>query len=231
MMQNVSGVLSQAHRRMQAVLGYRQPDLGYIADCACRELSHRNRKALRPLCFRVAGFDRNRCSRTARRLLDFEFGFMRITSDKLAVTIHDEFRRIRVVFKKSRIVLLPLRPFCRRKRIDPAVVIPIIDVLFERDDLRSGYRLLLLQLLQEGIRRRTAGTSLGSEQLNHHWLAPDFRGQSFALLPWPRRGSTQEATQKLALLLRLKNVSSHSPYSFNQSGCPTQRKVTRTASS
>ena len=40
MMQNVPGILSQAHRRMQPVLRYRQPDLGHVAGRALRKLSH-----------------------------------------------------------------------------------------------------------------------------------------------------------------------------------------------
>src|SRR6202007_2408089 len=57
------------------------------------------------------------------------------------------------------------------ERIDPAVVIPVIHVLFERNDLCPGDRLPRLQFLQQRIRGRTRGATLGGEQLNDHGLA------------------------------------------------------------
>jgi hypothetical protein len=49
-------------------------------------------------------------------------------------------------------------------------------VFFQRDDLHTGHRLLLLQLLQQSIRRRTTGTALRCKQLNYDRLAASVWG-------------------------------------------------------
>jgi hypothetical protein len=169
--ENVPGILSPTHRGMQAILRHRQPDLRNVTGWVCRNLSHRYVELPRALRVLLPRSDRNLRFHDARRFLDFDYSLTRVVSDELAVTIHYEFRGISIFLEQSHISLLPLCPLGGRVGVDPAVVIPVIHMLFECDNLCPGYRLLLVQLLQQGIGRRTRGTALRGKQFNHHGLA------------------------------------------------------------
>jgi hypothetical protein len=47
-------------------------------------------------------------------------------------------------------------------------VVPVIDVLFQGDDLNAGNGLELVQPRQEGVRRRATGATFRGEQFNQH---------------------------------------------------------------
>jgi hypothetical protein len=47
-------------------------------------------------------------------------------------------------------------------------VVPIIDVLFKRDDLGTGHRLRLLELVEQPVGGRAIGATLGREKFDDH---------------------------------------------------------------
>jgi hypothetical protein len=67
--------------------------------------------------------------------------------------------------------LLALGPLVGGERIDPAVVIPIIDMLFEGDYFCAGDGLLIFESGEQGIGRRTTGAALGGEELDDYGTA------------------------------------------------------------
>jgi hypothetical protein len=66
--------------------------------------------------------------------------------------------------------LLPGCHLRRRKWIAPALVVPVIHVLAKYDHSGSRDILLAVERLEQGIRRRAAGASLGGKQLDQHRL-------------------------------------------------------------
>src|SRR5690606_32517064 len=59
------------------------------------------------------------------------------------------------------IAILPLRVFLGGERVGPAEIIPVVDVIGERDNI-----VLIDNVLQHGIGRRAGSTALRGEQLD-----------------------------------------------------------------
>ena len=72
---------------------------------------------------------------------------------------------------------LPFGHRCGRERVCPSELVPVIDVLAERDHLGAGDGLRLLQMAQQQIRGRTTRASFGCEELNQHGRSRLFRVQ------------------------------------------------------
>src|SRR5450631_3203879 len=90
-----------------------------------------------------------------------------IAAHKLSGSIDDHLRCIHACqFEAGAVRILAVAEKAGRVRIRPADAVPVIHMLAENDELLSRDRLRPVKLLQEGIRRRTSGTSFGREQLN-----------------------------------------------------------------
>src|SRR5260221_9776017 len=92
-----------------------------------------------------------------------------MTADKTRASVHHQFWCVNATISKAGgVALLTLRPLCRRKGIDPSLVVPIIHVLFERYDLGSRYRLFFLKPRKQSVRRRAARAAFRFEQFQNH---------------------------------------------------------------
>src|SRR5436305_1084423 len=73
-----------------------------------------------------------------------------------------------VDIEDERVALLPFRRRSRRKPIAPAKLIPVVNVMAERDDRGARNRLLVDEPLKERIGRGTARAALRREQLDEN---------------------------------------------------------------
>ena len=80
----------------------------------------------------------------------------------------------------ANVVGLSLGEKWRRKRIGPALIVPVIHVLLESDDLYAGDRLVLLKGREQAVRRRAGRAALGCEKL-YDYGSGGLTGASFRL--------------------------------------------------
>ena len=66
------------------------------------------------------------------------------------------------------IIALPSGEKTRRVSVFPAIVVPVVHMFTKNNRVSSQYRLLSIQLLEQGIGGRTTRTPFGSEQLDQH---------------------------------------------------------------
>src|SRR3979411_507320 len=95
-----------------------------------------------------------------------------MAAHKSGTSVDHEFGRIDAMISKAeRIRLLALRPLTRGIGVDPALMIPVVDVVFQGYDFRPAYRLLLFELCEQRICRRAARATFRCEQFQQHWNA------------------------------------------------------------
>src|SRR6202011_3521607 len=93
-----------------------------------------------------------------------------VVPNKFRGPIDDHLGSVSTAESKMRHVrILTVSQKARRVRIFPAVMIPIVNMLTEHDQAGARHWLLAVQILEESVRRRTAGASLGREKLHHDW--------------------------------------------------------------
>jgi len=91
----------------------------------------------------------------------------RVAADQLRAAVDDHLRRVDAVEIEMRPVgLLPVGERGRGKSILPSKLIPVVDMLAERDHLRAGDRLIGDEPRQDRVRRRAVGAAFGGEQLD-----------------------------------------------------------------
>src|SRR5215469_719638 len=101
---------------------------------------------------------------TSYCLLDGLLRLAHIVAAELLLSIHNHLRSVRAVaLETTNILLLPDGPFSRRIRIRPAVVIPIVHVLFEPNNLSACNWLVRFQFIQQRVCERATGATFRSE--------------------------------------------------------------------
>ena len=94
-----------------------------------------------------------------------------MTGDELSVSIDDHLGSVDAAVRNDGgVVFVAAGEIGRRERVTPTEMIPIIDVLFESDDLDAVEGLLLAELLEEGIGGRTTGAAFGGEEFDDDGL-------------------------------------------------------------
>ena len=92
-------------------------------------------------------------------------------ADKLNAPVDDHLRRVDTTAREGvGIVVLTNGEVVGRIGIPPAEMVPVIDMLFERDDLDAVEGLLVAELLQEQIGGRTTRATFGSEKFDDNGL-------------------------------------------------------------
>ena len=90
---------------------------------------------------------------------------------ELGVSIDDHLGSVDAAVRNDGgVVFLAAGEVGGREGVGPAEMIPIIDVLFESDNLNAIEGLLFAEFLEEGFGRRTTGAALGSEEFNDNGL-------------------------------------------------------------
>jgi hypothetical protein len=88
----------------------------------------------------------------------------RIIAEKLYGAVHHHLRCIDILnLQDGGVILLALGVLGRGKSIVPPTVFPIVDVLFEDDNVGGRYRLFTFEPPEEQVRGRTAGAAFGSK--------------------------------------------------------------------
>src|ERR1700687_5533125 len=162
-----AGVFPTGHAGVQMCFGDCQPDLRCIARFAYRCFSYGHVE------FRVVPLSRRPWRqrdihpRSGRGLFDRLPRLSLSTADKLRLAVDHHLWRIHVpASQRSGIFLLAGGPLARGQRGPPPEMCPVIDVLFERDDLRVRYGWLLFQLGQQSGGWRATGAPFRGEQLD-----------------------------------------------------------------
>src|SRR6266566_3638005 len=116
------------------------------------------------------------CLRSLGCLGDRPEGLLAVAADELRLSVHHHLRSINAIAPdRRRILSLPFAETWRRERISPPELVPIIDMLAERDHLSAGHRLRLLQMAQQQVRGRTTRATFRCEQLHNHRRPSRFR--------------------------------------------------------
>ena len=109
--QDVSGILSSIHRRLQTILGDCQPDLRGIARCVSSQFSYFHGELLRAFRVRFVSRDREIRLHALRRFPNCNCGVLFAAAHKLRPPVHDHLWRINLVgLEKFLVSDLPLRP-------------------------------------------------------------------------------------------------------------------------
>jgi len=104
--------------------------------------------------------------RFSPRSLHVAGGLMHVTVDR-RVTIDHDFGRVHAMVREhGRILSLPRAERRLGERISPPQVVPIVDVLLERDHRHAIDRLRAIELGQVGVRRRATAAPFGGEELD-----------------------------------------------------------------
>ena len=94
-------------------------------------------------------------------------GFGGITAEELRLAVDDHLWRVGVVELQARgVEVLALGELRGGEAVAPAGAVPVVDVLFEDDDVCVGDGLLLLERGEEFVGGRAAGAALGGEKLD-----------------------------------------------------------------
>ena len=97
--------------------------------------------------------------------------FLGAPGNELRVTIDNHLGSVHAAVRNDGgIVFLTAGEIGRREGVGPAKTIPVIDVLFEHEDLDAVEGLFVAELLEEGIGGRTTGTAFGSEEFDDDGL-------------------------------------------------------------
>ena len=100
---------------------------------------------------------------------DFLIGAIVIGADELSLPVHYHLRSIDSVNHEfTPVIVLPEAILRGRKRVGPTQRIPIIHVLFERNDPRARNRLGGIHARQKLIGGRTTGAAFTGEQFHDH---------------------------------------------------------------
>src|SRR5262245_53122030 len=157
-------VLAARHVDDEVILGDREDELGAFLgrqSLTGRRHVDRSVRDLRRDIERWFG----RLCRLRERPLDRAF----VAADEFTRAVHHQLRRVdRIEIESKAVLLLSRRVLLRAKRIFPALVIPIRDVLAERNDEDALDRLLLQPHFQQAVRGWAAAAAFGREELGDH---------------------------------------------------------------
>src|SRR5260370_1341092 len=113
-------------------------------------------------------------------------GFLRVTANEFHRSVHNHLRRLGgAVSERPGINVLPRRPIVRRERVGPPLVVPVIDMLLQRDQLNVPGKRYIGQAGQQSIRRWAAGATFGGEQFDDYPSANSFRFRSTFVPTYP----------------------------------------------
>ena len=101
------------------------------------------------------------------RLLDGREDGAAVASACLVLSVDDHLGGVDAVESElAAVFVLPLGPLMRGKRIAPAVLVPVVDVLAEHDDGGSGNGLFAVELGEQAVGGWATGAALGGEELD-----------------------------------------------------------------
>jgi len=96
--------------------------------------------------------------------LDGGLGLAGVRADELGLAVDNHLRSEgRLAFEMSDVLLLAQGPIGGGIGINPAIVIPIVDVFFEGDDFRPGNGLEGCELAEKGVGWRAGRATFRSE--------------------------------------------------------------------
>ena len=176
MAQVLAGVFTSFHGAPEAILGDGDPDIGWFLGCGTGPVSHTDFKALRiALVGRHAGY-RNLGFKAVGGLLDGGLSVLGVVADELGLTVDDHLRRERgFAFEAVDVSLLAEGPIGRGIGVDPAVVIPVVDVFFQGNDLGAVDRLQGFEFAEKSVGWRAGGAAFRGEELDENGSAICFR--------------------------------------------------------
>lgn len=158
MLERAPGVFTPRHVGAQAVLHDREKDV---------------RRARGGVDAETEGpsgtIDRNRDLGALGRALDRALGTLVITAHDLADSIDDELRSVDIPSpERARVVALSRRERFGRERVPPAESIPVVHVLFERNDEDPRNWLLGVEATQDRVGSGAARSPLGGEEFHEN---------------------------------------------------------------
>ena len=102
---------------------------------------------------------------------DQVYSFLGAPGDELRVTIDNHLGSVHAALRNDGgIVFLAAGEIGRREGVVPTETVPVIDVLFENEDLDAVEGLFVAELLEEGIGGRTTGAAFGGEEFDDDGL-------------------------------------------------------------
>src|ERR1700730_8256548 len=188
-------VFAAGYGRMQRCFSNAQPYLGDVALLCSLEFSNHDLQVLTIILLWLSYRNRDIRSGFRHGTGNRSVGVTFVAADKTGASVDHEFRRIdAVITEAERVGLLPLCPLPRRKWINPALMVPIIDVLFESYDLRPCYRLIFFELCKQTVCGRAARAAFGCKQFQNdgHPDASDGCGANWLLRNSPLGNGSQE---------------------------------------
>jgi hypothetical protein len=104
-------------------------------------------------------------------------GVARVGSDKLGLAVDNHLgSEGRFAFEMGDVLLLAEGPVRRGIGIDPAIVIPVVDVFLKADDVGAGDRLEGFEFAEKGVGRGAGGAAFGGEEFDENGGAIELRG-------------------------------------------------------
>jgi hypothetical protein len=163
MRKSATGVLSSQNLRTRHIIRDHCVNLGFLVwGLTCDRESDGER-----LTRRNRGNNVNRHRRTPILCLKRSPDRVPIAPDDLYFSVHDNLRRINTVQVKTLAVrILPIREGRLRKRIRPAELIPVRDMLADPHDQLPRVGPCPVNPSQQSIRGRTTGASLRGKQFH-----------------------------------------------------------------
>src|SRR5215472_14967983 len=159
-----SFVFPCANCRGQPRLRNSEPDVYLLLLASSSDICYTNFTGQHVVLRRSASGNGNAYLFISCCLLDGLLRLAHIVAAELLLPVHNHLRSIRAVaLETTNILLLPDGPFSRRIRIRPAVVIPIIHVLFEPYNLSACNWLVRFQFIQQRVCGRATGATFRSE--------------------------------------------------------------------
>src|SRR6185369_14230138 len=135
--------------------------------------------------------------RVVDRLLKYSFDLMGIVETHLTGAIHNDLRSVRSAQSEStHIGFLSFGERVRGVWIFPAVAVPVVDVLAQHDEVRTGDGLLRVKFLQELIGRWAARATLRREKLNEDRVVVSVAGGVLFLCIWRCEGGNCQETEE-----------------------------------
>jgi len=102
---------------------------------------------------------------------DLVAGFMGAIADELGAAVDDHLRSVdSAIGQDNGVLLLAAREIDRREGVGPPESVPVIDMLFERENLDAFEGLFQSKFCEKGIRGRTTGAAFRGEQFDDDGL-------------------------------------------------------------
>jgi len=177
MLHGFAGVFTGFDGGLEVGFGNCDPDIGRLLEGSSGEIAEMDFDA-GGVWFR-GGFrgDGNLSFWMLEGLLDGGLGFAGVRADELGLAVDNHLRSERgLAFEMGDVLLLANGPIGRGIGIDPAIVVPIVDMFFEGDDFRAGNGLEGCELAEEGVGWGASRAAFGSEKLDENGSALGWGG-------------------------------------------------------